>query len=138
MRDVTDSYLDPDLEPKRRVCLIWRGLFFLHIWRAWLLQEGYKLSDNFVTNAHACVELNAHAMIRVIRYLRLEGRPDLFVPPLFSSQTCEKFYRTARSMTTTFVTMVNFNMLQFLQRLRRIELLTHVAAVLGEEFKFPR
>lgn len=50
-------------------------------------------------------------------------RPYIFIPWHYSSQTCEELFRTTRSMTSTYSTVVNFSMNDILKRLTRIELL---------------
>ena len=45
-----------------------------------------------------------------------------FMPWLLGSQSCEKIFRAARSMTPTFSTVLNFGMLSLLQRLHRIHI----------------
>ena len=139
MRDTTSSYLDPLLEPEERLFRSWRALFFFRIWRAWLIEEGHSLNENFITsNTYACIELNAHALIKAARKLREAGRPELFVPHFFSSQTVEKFFRALRSLTSMSVTKVNFNIRQLLQRVRKIDLQMHIASALAGEYEFPR
>ena len=47
---------------------------------------------------------------------------DSFCPWLFGSQTCEKIFRAARSMTSTFSTVINFGILALLRRLHRLHM----------------
>jgi len=56
----------------------------------------------------------------------------MFIPWHFSSQACEELFRTTRSMTSTFSTVVNFTMKDILQRLTRIELLNMIQNDLHE------
>ena len=62
------------------------------------------------------------------------------MPRLLGSQSCEKIFRAARSMTPTFSTVLNFGMLSLLQRLHRI----HIQYCLendtetSEMIKYPR
>lgn len=138
-RDILDAFLAEDLSAFDRIFLSWRALFFLRIWREWCLEEGLVLADSFVTSTcFLCFELNGHAMIKIIRRLRDEGLPELFIPELFSSQACEKFFRAARSLCATFATVVNFDLLEFLRRLRRIELQGQIVTQLSGDFVFPR
>ena len=53
-----------------------------------------------------CIELNAHAIITLVIILR-----DFYLTWLLGSQTCERVFRSARSMTSTFSTIINFSML---------------------------
>ena len=39
---------------------------------------------------------------------------------MIGSQSCEKLFRSVRSMSGTFLTMINFNLLSILQRLHKL------------------
>lgn len=67
----------------------------------------------------------------MIHKLRSTDNPELFLPWLYSSQPCEKLFRQARSMSSTFSTMVNFSLLETLRRLKRIQALHEISADLG-------
>lgn len=139
MHDFIFAFVDPNLSAELRVKKAMRALFFMRIWRAWLVEEGYDLHEAFLTeNTFMCMELNVHALIKVIRCLREIGRSDLLLTTRLSSQSCEQLFRAARSLTSTFATIVNFSMYDLLGRLRRIELLTRIAAALQGDYRFPR
>lgn len=138
-RDVVDAFLDESLTAEKRIFLMWRSCFFLRSWLLWLEDEDLTLKDNFISwNAFACIELNAHALVKAARRMRDEGSPELFHPVYFSSQACEGFFRAARSETTTASTVVNFSMKEFLRRRGRIELQAVIANQLQDKFFFPR
>lgn len=138
-RDVVDAFLDEDITAERRIFLMWRSTFFLRIWLMWLEEEGFTLDDNFITwNAFACIELNAHGLIKVVRRMRDEGTPKLFLPVYLGSQACEGFFRAARSETETKSTVINFSMKEFLRRRGRIEMQAMIAHELRNDFVFPR
>ena len=103
---VIDSFLDKGLDPLARIEKIWYVTFFLRYWRKWILQHPkYTLQNNFVTqNTYLCIELNAHAIISLLFLLRdCDGASDgAYLPWLLGSQSCEKTFRLARSMTSTF------------------------------------
>ena len=44
------------------------------------------------------------------------------MPWLLGSQACEQTFRAARSMTSTFLTIINFTLLGFLHRLHRLQI----------------
>lgn len=123
-----DSFNSKSLSPTERLYNIWYVVFFLRLWRDWLSDhEMYSVEDNFITyNTYTCVELNAHALITIIERLRDTGNEQYFLPWLFSSQTCESFFRATRSMTSTFSTIVNFSLLDILNRVKRIQFQTDV------------
>ena len=109
-----------------------------------ILSKSFTLKNNFITqNAYLCIELNAHSLIqflRSVRYLNAnENASTVFLPRQLGSQACERTFRTARSMSTVFSSILNFGMLALLRRLHRL----HVQAVLqadsgNSKIKFPR
>ncbi len=111
MRFVTSSYLDKKLSPLERVYRIWFVNFALRFWRFWMMcDDSYKLSLNFITlNSYLCAEINAHAMILILH--QLQGQPaHLFMTWLFSSQSCESFFRASRSSSPVSSSQVNFTL----------------------------
>ena len=121
MRAVIDSYLDKSLSVLSRLEKAWFAVFLMRYWRKWvLLHPQYDLGKNFITsNAYMCIELNAHALITKLLTIRQTLPPDrqCFLPWLLGTQSCEKIFRAARSMTSTFSTMINFGMLGLMRRL---------------------
>lgn len=139
MQNIMVSYLDENISPIQRVYLIWKSVFLLRIWRQWLVKSKHSVTKNFITsNCYTCIELNAHAIVAAINFCKQNNCPDLFLPWLFSSQPCEKFFRAARSMTSTFATVVNFSILEFAGRINRIFFQSQVTQVLNEKYVFPR
>lgn len=139
MRGVMDSFLDKNLDSYERVYLMWRSVFFLRFWHLWLRQNNYKTSKNFITSyTYHCVEVSAHSLVNVIRRLRIQGKPQLFLPWLLSSQPCECFFRDARSCTCSFSTIVNMSMKEFLQRTRKLERLGSVSHKMTDDLLLPR
>lgn len=137
-RDVVTAFTDKTFSPEHRIFIIWRWFFFLRLWRDWLPKNGFSIADNCITsNAYFCIEINAHTLILLIILLRDSKQDHLFLIWLFNSQGCESFFRLARSMTTTESTVINFTMLQFLYRVRRIEFQAMVETELGHKFSFP-
>ena len=130
MQFVTDSYLDKKLDPLKRIEKIWYVTFFLRYWRKWILEHPtYALKQNFITdNAYICIELNAHAIITLVILLRDHYSEDKDFTWLLGSQTCEKTFRLARSMTSTFSTIINFSMLGLMRRLHRLQLQSQLQA----------
>ena len=140
MRSIIDSHCDTKMSPSQRVSLMWEWVFFLRLWKKWIEEEpGYTLAHNFLTsNTYQCIELNAHAAIKMLRKCRDTEQPELFLTWLLGSQQCERFFRAARSMTGSYSTMVNFSFLELLHRLRRIEKQLETCLTLGGTFNFPR
>lgn len=48
-KDILDSFLHKNIAAIERIYLIWKSVFFLRIWRQWLLENGYTL-QNFITS----------------------------------------------------------------------------------------
>ncbi|KAJ1529957.1 hypothetical protein ONE63_006685 [Megalurothrips usitatus] len=125
MRNIINSFLDPSLTVLERVYFTWYSTFFMRLWRAWLLSHPkYTLHNNFITsNAYLCLEVNAHSLVKLIRYLRDNLFDHLSIPRHLSSQVCERFFCLLRSMSSTESTVVNFTLLELLQKIKRVDLL---------------
>ena len=65
------------------------------------------------------------------------GDCSSFVPWLLGSQPCERTFRTVRSMTTVFSTVLNSSILGLLRRLHRIDIQLGLQASLEDVVKFP-
>lgn len=133
MQYTLDSYLSKTLRATERIYKIWFAVLFVRIWRYWILQsEEYTLKSNFITsNAYLCMEFNAHALILAVSKFTSQKEEHLFLPWLYSSQPCEKFFRAARSMTSTFSTVVNFSLLDILRRGDRLQFINDVVSETG-------
>lgn len=70
-------------------------------------------------------------------YLKEKNMPHLFVPHLFGSQQCEKFFRQIRSFTTTYSTVANCSVKEILGRISKIQLLNEILYNNSSNFKFP-
>ena len=71
-----DSFLDQQMHPLERIKDLWYVVFFMRYWRKWLiLNKSFNLRNNFITsNAHMCIELNAHALIVFLITTRDHGQ----------------------------------------------------------------
>ena len=138
MRDIRDSFLDKSLMPSVRLFRIWKSVFFLRIWRRWLKDNGRLEKDYFVTNnAYVCVEINAHLMYQIISGVIEGSLPNEALRFwLTGSQGCEEIFRLARSMTSTFSTIVNFPMKGMLERMHKLNFLSTMEC--ANEITFPR
>lgn len=135
---ITSSYMQHDLSPLERLYRIWNAVHFLRIWRFWIKSTRllsaeehdvdadaphYTVDKNFITsNAYNCIEINAMSLIGLVKQFREENAPEKFVPPMFSSQTCEQMFRQFRSMGTANFTKINFTMFELLNMARRVEI----------------
>ncbi|VEN51230.1 unnamed protein product [Callosobruchus maculatus] len=136
------SLLDFDLDVNQRLYKLWFCVFFLRIWRKWIADHpSLKIGNNFITsNCYLCIELNAHALINICTNFRDNPNltNDMFLPHLFSSQTCEKVFRATRSMTTTNSTVVNYSIKDIIRRLDRISTINNIITDLHGVMVFPR
>ena len=122
IRCVVDSFLDENITALQRIHKAWYAVFFFRYWRKWVVNsKEYSIQNNFITeNSYSCIELNAHSLITLLQTARKSGH--CFLPWLHGSQSCEKLFRTVRSMSSTFSTIVNFGMLGLLRRLHRLQI----------------
>ncbi|KAE9521238.1 hypothetical protein AGLY_018363 [Aphis glycines] len=128
MNNVLKSYLNKTIGVKERLYCLWHSVYLLRIWRCSIMKNNdLTLKNNCITsNAYSCIELDALALINIVKYFsKLENGNDsqMFLPWLYSSQTCEKLFRSTRSMTSTYSTVVNFSLKDFIRKLTRIEIL---------------
>ncbi|XP_044760486.1 uncharacterized protein LOC123317922 [Coccinella septempunctata] len=141
MRLVIDSFLDPKIDVTHRIYSMWYCVFFLRIWRQWLTINKYKIGEHFISsNCYTCIELNAHSLINIVVNIRENPSlsSDMFLPVLFGSQKCEQTFRTMRSMTSTYSTVINFNVKDILRRLERIKTVNNIIHDLNNVISFPR
>nr|CAH0107496.1 unnamed protein product [Daphnia galeata] len=126
MQFVPSSYLDKQLHPEERIYRIWFVVFSVRLWRYWICcDKMYTLSENFVTlNCYLSAEINAHCFVLAI--LELSDRPEDFKPWHISSQPAESYFRSARSVSSSGSTKVNFTAREcFVTRFARVD--AHIA-----------
>lgn len=139
--EVTSSLMDHDITPYERIEMIFHAIFFLRIWRKWILKSNYVLRENFITsNAYLCIELNAANLLKLIRIFRNEEKPELFLTTLFDSQACERAFRQLRSMGTPNFTKINFTLYELLHMVRRLEVQNDIlfSKLSGLDIKLPK
>lgn len=140
LRNVLRSYLDLSLTPLERIRLIWVSNFLLRIWRQFILEnKSYKLKDHFVTlNTYSCVEINAHSLVLIILELKAKNLDHLFNIESFSSQPCEGTFRQVRSLSSTYSTVTDCSLLEFMHTISRMELQNDIMYNKLKHFNFPR
>ena len=137
---VIDCYINKDLDILTRIERVWYAVFFLRYWRQWvLLDSNSTLRDNFVTNnAYQCIEFNANAIVALTLTIRDHLQETTLQPWLLGSQTCERIFRAARSMSSVFSTIINFSMLGLLRRLHRLQIQLTIQSETSSNIIFPR
>lgn len=136
------SYCDKTLTIHDRIYRLWYVVFFLRIWKKWILKsKQYTVKNNFISqNCYISLELNAHSLLNLVKEFNIIPELDdaAFTSWLFSSQVCEKLFRATRSMTSTFSTVVNFSIKDIINRINRISAINFILHDLNEEIIFPR
>lgn len=130
------AYIYNDSTPAQRIYAAFYAVFFARYWREWLIHiqkmdilmgrsvNEVRSLDNFISsNSYAGIELNAHSIVTLLRKCRNLNAPHLFLPTLMSSQPCEEYFRRTRSMTSTFHTATEFDILDILNRAKRSQAL---------------
>lgn len=140
MQCIIDSYMDQTLSPLQRVYKIWYSVFMLRLWRAFIVsKKSLRLKENFMSmNCYICIELNAHSLLKMLIQLKKINMPNLFMPHQLGSQPCEALFRQARSFTTTYSTVANCSVKEFLERINKIELQNNISSNIGNVYLFPR
>ncbi|CAF2950946.1 unnamed protein product [Rotaria sp. Silwood2] len=146
LRSIMIAYIDKDTTSIDRLYHAWFSVFISRWWYMWLEHMSkvdldnhlYKFNDIvinqekkndkrqfFITNsAYHSIEINAH-QLTYLALLVIEKKlpPEAMNIYLFSSQTCEGMFRSARSMSGTFSSVVNFSIQEFLSRAQKLSLL---------------
>jgi hypothetical protein len=136
IRSAVSAFTEPSMEVSQRIYHIWYATFLLRGWKEWIQTQSNLTMENFVTtSAYTCIELNAHALIQLVN--KTKDQPELCLPSLCNSQHCESFFRFLRSMTSSLCTVVNFSVLDVLNRIRRVALEEELSFDLKEKFTMP-
>lgn len=128
-REIYSAFTDTSMKPLERVRLMWQATYFIRAWRSWILdnKNTYKLNENFLPMpTYSCIEINAYGLLHIIEKFKRNGTPELFLPVLFNSQTCESTFRQLRSMTSIFWTKINFSLLELINMVGRLELINDI------------
>lgn len=116
--------------------MVW--IVFFRSWRSWLNQsKEYTLKECFIsTNCYLCIELNAHSLVKQL--LKLDDDEYSFCPDLQGSQPCETLFRQARSFSSMYSNVVNFTMLELINRINKIQLQADIIKKYSGQITFPR
>lgn len=129
IRHFMKAYISADSTPTERLHSAWYPVFFCRLWKESFTDRKIvknnprqaTLKDNFVTtNVQVCTELNGHELTKFLISCRDLQKPELFLPHQTGSQQCEVTFRSLRSMTSMFYTAVNFDIMEILQKIKRI------------------
>lgn len=118
--EITSSFMDKKMMPLERIEKIFHAIYFMRIWRKWILSSQYNLKSNFISrNAYICLEINGANLLSLMKRMRKDS--EKFHLPIFDSQACESAFRQFRSMGSVNFTRINFTLLELLNMIRRIE-----------------
>ena len=112
--------------------------------RSWLSKnKNYSTIDNFISlNSYVGLELNAHSLIKIVLFCEEHNVLDKLFTWDVGSQSCEGFYRLLRSFTSTYNTIINFTILEAIQKIQKIQLQADILNFDfesdGETVNFPR
>lgn len=109
------------------------------MWREFIVtSKKYTLKENFMSaNCYACIELNAHELVKCLLHLREIDKPEFFCPFRYESQACESTFRQLRSFTTTYSTVVNCSLKESTSRVSKIHLQNQIVQS-STHFVYPR
>jgi hypothetical protein len=129
------SYVDPTTGVVERIYKSWYIIFFCRVWKEVLElmktttpkekdRMPLSIERNFISaNLHGCFEINGHNMILLHKKCRELKKPEMFLPTKINSQSNENFFRSLRSQGKTNYTVVNFTLLEAIQKSKRIQML---------------
>lgn len=136
--EIACSLMDHDVLPHQRIEMIFHAVYFLRIWKKWILSSGYNLKNFITSNAYMCIEVNAANLLKLVRRFRDEGKHELFLTTLFDSQACERTFRQYRAMSTPNFTKVNFTLYEILHMNRRLEVQNDILYTKLPNVKLPK
>lgn len=146
LSSILQSFLDLRLKPIERIRKIWFATFILRIWKKFILESKNRTESmnqtveiNFMSlNCYSCVEINAHAIVFLMLYLKEQNLDHLFHPDLLGSQQCEAIFRQIRSISSTYSTVTNCSMLEIISKISKIELQNQISHFKMKDYNFPR
>lgn len=130
------SFTDELISAEERIYLIWYAVFFLRFWKRWICSSSFRTRNFITSNAYMCIELNAHTLINAV--IKCRDMNEQLLVWLCNSQPCEAYFRKARSQTSTYCTVVNFSLLDFLHRSKRIQAQEEIICDLKSKYVFAR
>lgn len=90
------------------------------------------------TYLYSCLELNAHSIVLIVLFLKENNLSQLFVPWLFNSQACEKFYAQIRSLCSTYSMVASCSVKEAVSRISKIHLVNEISNDSESGFVYPK
>lgn len=164
MKSIRMAYIERNTHITDRIFHSWTAVFIFRLWCAWIgaktkhdldlllskittqdetLKKSSKLTKRqyFITyQSHFSVEINAHSLVYLAMLVSEGHLPNEALDIwLQNSQTCESTFRSARSISSTFSSGVNFTVSQFLNRINKLLALQRTKDNANENrLRFPR
>ncbi|CAF1930830.1 unnamed protein product [Rotaria magnacalcarata] len=149
IRSIMIAYIDKETNLMDRLYHAWFSVFICRCWYFWLhntsideldtalsalnhptskRQKQCSKNQFFITNnAYYSIEINAHQLTYLILLVIENKLPrEATNIHLFSSQPCEGMFRSARSMSGAFSSVVNFSVQEFLHRVQKLSILNSI------------
>jgi hypothetical protein len=148
IRSTIIAYIDKSTTLNERVYHAWFCVFVCRLWWSWLIVKAeresiqskkrsssekyepvWRLIQRFfiMKASYESIEINAHQLTYLILLVEEKLLPveslQIF---LFNSQSCETTFRSARSMSGSFSSIVNFSVTQFLRRAQKISIMNKI------------
>lgn len=146
IRHVILAYIDHTTTPEDRIYHSWWVCLFCRVWKNEFINFKTKrtkakskkgdfeptMALNFLTsNAHASIEINAHCTLRFCMLCKDMKKPHLFLPSICDSQMCENLFRLLRAFTTVFHSQITTDVLEVLQKSKRLRVMEELLCSLN-------
>ncbi len=129
IKTIMDDFTKKVMDRRVKLHETWRVVFFLRLWKKWLIKEGKGIEHFITENAYQGIEINAHML------LGFYTNPDYsdVDETTINSQPDEELFRALRSMTSTFDTRVNFTMKDIAARVQKLQAILYIKFVLRDK-----
>lgn len=151
MRFVRLAYIEKSTPIIDRLYYAWCAVFIVRIWSASLEKadlhdlkqtvsslfpskstESISKRNLFITMSTLfSLEINAHSLTYLLPLVAEKQVTDETVQVIFNSQVCESYFRSARSMSSAFSSIVNFTVNEFLRRASKLSTLEEIKFTSG-------
>lgn len=140
MSNSIESFMSKELLPLERIGKMWHVVFIARIWRHWVIKNPkLTLEKNCISRyLYFCYEQNAHSLVKIMLFLKKNDLSHLFVPWLFNSQDCEKFYAKLRSFCPTYSMVATCSVKEAICRVSKIHLLNEISNDAESGFVYPK
>ncbi|CAF3064387.1 unnamed protein product, partial [Rotaria sp. Silwood2] len=148
IRNIRLAFINKETSYLDRIYYSWKNVFLIRYWYIWLSSKHKSDLDLILsklpsTQKHQkkktkqqyfislpslfSIEINSHTLV-YLGLLVIQNRlpPQCLNVSIFNSQSCESTFRSCRAMSGPFSSIVNFNVHQFLQRVKKLSYLNSI------------